>query len=327
MSAKLLEVDRLQTYFFTEAGTATAVDGVSFSLAGREVVGIVGESGCGKSVTAHSIMRLVPSPGVIVGGQIRFEGNELLTLPEKEMQSLRGNRISMVFQEPMSSLNPVFRIEDQITEVLLRHTPMSRGEAAGRALELLGQVGIPSPENTLKEYPHRLSGGMRQRVMIAIAIACNPQLIIADEPTTALDVTIQAQILDLLQQLRQSKGMAILLITHDLGIIAEVTERVIVMYAGRFVEEAPVEELFKNPLHPYTQGLMRSIPARSELSGGGVGRRRLDTIPGVVPSLLALPPGCKFNTRCPHSFDKCFVSEPELAIPPGGGHPVRCWLY
>jgi peptide/nickel transport system ATP-binding protein len=325
MNAELLSVDNLRTYFCTEAGTAAAVDGISFSLAKGEIAGIVGESGCGKSVTAHSIMRLVPPPGVIAGGAIWFEGKDLSTLSDKEMQAIRGNRVSMVFQEPMSSLNPVFRIEDQIGEVMLRHLDISKREASDRSLELLKQVGIASPETIMKEYPHRLSGGMRQRVMIAMAIACNPHLIIADEPTTALDVTIQAQILDLLRELRESKGMAILLITHDLGIIAEMAERVLVMYAGRFVEEAGVGELFREPLHPYTQALMRSIPRRGA-NAGAARKRRLEAIPGVVPSLLALPPGCKFNTRCPYSFDRCFREEPDLTTPEGA-HPVRCWLY
>jgi peptide/nickel transport system ATP-binding protein/oligopeptide transport system ATP-binding protein len=322
MSSPLLEVKDLKTHFLTEAGAVPAVDSVSFSVSERQVIGIVGESGCGKSVTAHSIMRLIPPPGIIAGGQIRFGGKDILALSEKEMESIRGNEISMIFQEPMTSLNPVFRIGDQIAEGLLRHKRISRSEAAEQTLHLLRQVGIPSPEIRVRDYPHKMSGGMRQRVMIAMAIACNPRLIIADEPTTALDVTIQAQILALLDELRESHGMAILLITHDLAVIAEMAEQVLVMYTGRVVEHADVKELFKNPLHPYTQCLMRSIPGRIGENGKG----RLLAIPGVVPSLLALPPGCKFNSRCPYSFDRCFREEPPLAAP-AGGHPVRCWLY
>ncbi|MFZ2446123.1 MAG: ABC transporter ATP-binding protein [Syntrophobacteraceae bacterium] len=322
MPPALLEVNDLKTFFLTEAGTARAVDSVSFSVSERQVIGIVGESGCGKSVTALTIMRLIPPPGIIAGGEIRFAGQDLLALSDKEMESIRGNEISMIFQEPMTSLNPVFRTGDQIAEVLLRHKGVSKAEAAEQTLHLLRQVGIPTPEIRAREYPHKMSGGMRQRVMIAMAIACNPRLIIADEPTTALDVTIQAQILDLLDGLRETHDMAILLITHDLGVIAEMAEQVLVMYTGRVVEHAKVKELFKNPLHPYTQGLMRSAPGRA----GEGGKRRLEAIAGVVPSLLDLPRGCKFNTRCPYSFDRCFREEPALAAP-DGGHPVRCWLY
>jgi len=238
------------------------------------------------------------------------------------MQSIRGNEISMIFQEPMTALNPVFRVEDQIAEVLLRHKGISKKEVHLQVTDLLHRVGIASPETRMRDYPHQMSGGMRQRVVIAMAVACNPRLIIADEPTTALDVTIQAQILSLLDDLRQTHGMAILLITHDLGVIAEMAEQVLVMYTGRVVEHASVKELFENPLHPYTQGLMRSIPGRVI----GEDRSRLEPIPGVVPSLLALPPGCKFNTRCPWSFDRCFREEPEL-LASAGAHPVRCWLY
>lgn len=323
MNSVLLEVKELKTYFLTEAGIAPAVDSVSFELSERQVLGIVGESGCGKSVCALSILRLVPPPGVAAGGEVWFRGKNLLALPESEMQSLRGNEISMIFQEPMTSLNPVFRVEDQIAEVLLRHKHISRKEARLQVVELLRQAGIPSPEIRMRDYPHQMSGGMRQRVVIAMAIACNPRLIIADEPTTALDVTIQAQILSLLDNLRETHGMAILLITHDLGVIAETADEVIVMYTGRAVEQAGVKELFENPLHPYTQGLMRSIPGRTLGEGD---RGRLEPIPGVVPSLLALPPGCKFNSRCPWSFDRCFREEPDL-VAPDGGHPVRCWLY
>ena len=322
MNSALLEVKDLKTYFVTEAGIVRAVDSVSFTVSEKQVVGIVGESGCGKSMSALSILRLVPDPGLIAGGEIRFRGQDLLSSSESELESIRGNEISMVFQEPMTSLNPVFRVADQIAEVLLRHKQISKKEANLRVIELLHRVGVPSPEVRMRDYPHQLSGGMRQRVMIAMAIACNPRLIIADEPTTALDVTIQAQILSLLNDLRETHGMAILLISHDLGVIAEMAEQVLVMYAGRIVEQTGVKELFENPLHPYTQGLMRSVPGRMT----GNGRNRLEPIPGVVPSLVALPLGCKFNTRCPWSFDRCFREEPELTAP-AGGHPVRCWLY
>jgi oligopeptide/dipeptide ABC transporter ATP-binding protein len=324
MNRLLLEVKDLQTSFFTDAGVATAVDHVSFGLREGEVLGIVGESGCGKSVTALSIMRLIAPPsGKIVGGEVRFDGKDLLGLSEEQMQSMRGNQISMIFQEPMSSLNPVFRVGDQITEAIRRHRKMGKQDSVRLAADLLRQVGIPSPEARLLDYPHQMSGGMRQRVMIAMALACNPRLIIADEPTTALDVTIQAQILELLLRLRDETRTAILLITHDLGVIAEVAEQVVVMYTGRVVEEASVSDLFKSPLHPYTQGLMRSVPGRAALEG----KKRLEAIKGVVPSLLNLPPGCKFNTRCPYVFDKCLKDpEPPLLLPKDG-HPVRCWLY
>ncbi|GLI34830.1 ABC transporter ATP-binding protein [Desulforhabdus amnigena] len=324
MDTPLLEVKDLQTYFYTERGIAKAVDRVSFSLSEGQALGIVGESGCGKTVTAQSIMRLIPSPpGEIVNGRILFEGVDLLSLSEEEMNAIRGNRISMIFQEPMTALNPVFRVGDQISEVIVRHRKVRKPEAMERTVELLRKVGIPSPEVRIMDYPHQMSGGMRQRVMIAMAIACDPQLIIADEPTTALDVTIQAQILQLLQHLRESTRTSILLITHDLGVVAEITERVLVMYAGRILEEAGVKDLFDNPLHPYTQGLMQSIPGRIVCKD----KKRLDAIPGVVPSLLDLPAGCKFNTRCPHAFDRCFHDpEPGLLLPQNG-HPVRCWLY
>jgi len=322
-ASPLLDVKSLQTFFFTGRGVARAVDGVSFHVDEGEVVGLVGESGCGKSVTALSILRLIPSPpGRIVGGEVWFEGRDLLSLSEGEMQSIRGNHISMIFQEPMTALNPVFRVEDQVMEVIRQHRRVNLGEARERTVELLREVGIPSPEVRMKDYPHQMSGGMRQRVMIAMALACRPRLILADEPTTALDVTIQAQILDLLREARERTATSLLLITHDLGVIAEMAHRVIVMYTGRVVEEASVTELFTTPLHPYTQGLMKSIPG-IEAAGAG---KRLEAIRGVVPSLYALPPGCKFNTRCPYAFDRCFVEEPWLILPEEG-HPVRCWLY
>jgi peptide/nickel transport system ATP-binding protein/oligopeptide transport system ATP-binding protein len=319
---KLLEVQNLKTYFFTDRGVAKAVDDVSFSLDTGKTLCVVGESGCGKSVTALSIMRLIPEPpGRIVGGRILFEGTDLVGLSEARMRSIRGNKISMIFQEPMTSLNPVFRVGDQIAEVLELHENMKKAVAMDRAVELLRMVGIPSPETRVRDYPHQMSGGMRQRVMIAMALACNPKLIIADEPTTALDVTIQAQILELMEELSRTTGTAILLITHDLGVVAETAEHVVVMYAGRVVEEAPVRELFHDPLHPYTRGLMRSIPSMSDDE-----RRRLEAIPGVVPSLLALPVGCKFNDRCRHAFDRCLAEEPPLTTPKDG-HSVRCWLF
>jgi peptide/nickel transport system ATP-binding protein/oligopeptide transport system ATP-binding protein len=319
----LLDVRDLQTRFLLEHGTVRAVDHVSFSLDEAQVLGIAGESGCGKSVMSLSILRLIPPPGKIAGGEVLFRSRDLLGLSEAEIQSVRGNQISMIFQEPMTCLNPVFRVQDQIAETLELHLRLSRREALDRVEALLGEVGIPSARLRMRDYPHQMSGGMRQRVMIAMALACRPALIIADEPTTALDVTIQAQILDLLWELRESQRMAILLITHDLGVIAEMAQNVIVMYTGRIVEEATVQELFQTPLHPYAQGLMRSIPSR--LDGGA--RKRLQAIPGIVPSLLALPAGCKFNTRCPHAFEKCCRDpEPDLLLP-RGGHPVRCWLY
>jgi peptide/nickel transport system ATP-binding protein len=323
MSSPLLQVKDLTTHFFTERGVARAVEGVSFELEAGRVLGVVGESGCGKSVTALSVMRLIEPPGRIVGGEIWFDGRNLLALSEEEMRSLRGNEISMIFQEPMTSLNPVFRIGDQIIEAIRQHERMSRREALQRAIDLLDRVGIPAAQERVRDYPHQMSGGMRQRVMIAIAVACSPRLIIADEPTTALDVTIQAQILERLQKMKEQTGTAIMLITHDLGVIAEVTQDVAVMYAGRIVEQAACVDLFDKPLHPYTQGLMLSIPGKAAQEG----RKRLQAIPGVVPSLLALPPGCKFNTRCPHVFDRCLADpEPGLLLP-ARGHPVRCWLY
>ena len=321
MPEPLLEVRGLKTYFFTDRGKAKAVDDVSFTLFPGRTLAVVGESGCGKSVTSLSVMRLIPDPpGRIVAGEIRFNGTDLLTLSERQMRRIRGNQISMIFQEPMTSLNPVFRVKEQITEVLKLHQGLSKTAALERAVDLLQQVGIPSPENRVNDYPHQMSGGMRQRVMIAMALACSPRLIIADEPTTALDVTIQAQILELMDTLRRKTGTAILLITHDLAVVAETAEHVVVMYAGRIVEEADVKTLFNHPLHPYTQGLMRSIPGVVKSD-----RTRLEAIPGVVPNLLSLPQGCKFNDRCARAFDRCFEAEPGLIQI--DGHSVRCWLY
>lgn len=323
MSQPLLQVKHLKTYFFTERGVAKAVDDVNFDLLPGRTLGVVGESGCGKSVTALSIMRLIPEPlGRIAGGEILFAGKELLKLSEEGMRRIRGNQISMIFQEPMTSLNPVFRIGEQIAEVLQQHQRLRKREALDRSVELLKRVGIPSAESRVNDYPHQMSGGMRQRVMIAMAIACNPRLIIADEPTTALDVTIQAQILELMRELRETTGTAVLLITHDLGVVAQTAEDVVVMYAGRIVESATVKALFQDPMHPYTQGLLRSIPGTTESDQ----KQRLEAIPGVVPNLLALPPGCKFNDRCRYAFDRCVKEEPGLLVPKPG-HTVRCWLY
>lgn len=317
-----MTVDGLQTHFFTEEGVVRAVDGVTLSVRPGEMLGLVGESGCGKTVTALSILRLVPDPpGRIVGGTISFEGRDLVRLPEEEIRKIRGCAISMIFQEPMTSLNPVFTVGEQVAEGIRHHEKVSRREAWDQAVEVLKRVKIPDPARRAREYPHQLSGGMRQRVMIAIALALSPKLLIADEPTTALDVTIQAQILELLLGLQEEMKMAVMLITHDLGVIAETADRVVVMYAGRVVEEASVKELFDNPLHPYTQGLMESLP-RLET---GKARQRLRAIPGLVPNLLQLPTGCKFAPRCPKVVEQCWPTEPELReIRPG--HSARCIL-
>ena len=322
MSDPILQIRDLRTYFHIKEGVVRAVDGVSYCLNPGEILGLVGESGCGKSVSALSILQLVDRPPAeIHSGEILFEGKNLLDLTEKEMRKVRGRSISMIFQEPMTSLNPVLSIGHQISEVLTFHQGLSPKEARERAVDLLKLVGIPSPKRRIEEYPHLLSGGMRQRVMIAMAIACDPKVLIADEPTTALDVTIQAQILDLMMNLQKELGTAILLITHDLGIIAETAKRVTVMYAGRIVEEADVITLFKDPLHPYTQGLLRSIP-RIDTAGE---RRRLEEIPGTVPDLYHLPKGCAFFERCPVGQERCQHEEPELQQV-GDGHQVRCWI-
>ena len=318
MSA-LLEVRGLRTYFASDYGEFRAVDGVSFTLDSGRTLGIVGESGCGKSVTALSIMGLVPQPpGRIAGGEILFDGVDLLKLPPDAMRELRGDRIAMIFQEPMTSLNPVFTIGDQIAEGILRHRAMSREAATERAIEMLRRVRIPSPERRYDDYPHRLSGGMRQRVMIAMALACGPKLLIADEPTTALDVTIQAQILDLMRTLREETGAAIVLITHDLGVIAEVVDDVVVMYAGRIVERARVDALFGEPQHPCTIGLLGSIPKLH------LDQPRLAAIEGQVPNPLTPVAGCAFHPRCPFADDQCRRTEPPL-IDVGGGHEAACW--
>ena len=316
----LLEVRDLRTEFHTEAGRFAAVDGVSFTIHRGETVGLVGESGSGKSVTSLSILRLIPSPpGRIAGGSILFEGRDLLRLSEAEMRRIRGNRIAMIFQEPMTSLNPVFTAGAQIAEALRWHRRLSRREAWERAVELLRLVGIPDPEARARQYPHQMSGGMRQRVMIAMAVACEPQLLIADEPTTALDVTVQAQILDLMKDLRRRLGTAILLITHDLGVVADMADRVLVMYAGRIVESAPVDDLFARPLHPYTEGLLKSMPQLHRRQD------RLHVIPGQVPNPARLPSGCRFHPRCPYVMDICRQREPALQ-PAGDGRWVACWL-
>jgi peptide/nickel transport system ATP-binding protein len=302
----LLEVSGLRVYFRVEGGVLKAVDGVSFHIAAGETLGLVGESGCGKSVTAYSILQLVPvPPAEYAGGEIRFRGENLLALNEDGMRRVRGNLISMVFQEPMSSLNPILTIGDQVTEAILEHEKRSRREAREVAIEMLRRVGIPSPETRFREYPHQLSGGMKQRAVIAMALVCRPQLLIADEPTTALDVTIQAQILDLLGELRREFDMSVLLITHDLGVVAETCDRVAVMYAGKVVEYAPVVELFERPKHPYTHGLFRSLPMLSEK------KETLRVIPGAVPSPLDFPTGCRFRNRCPMARDVC-RQEPDL---------------
>ncbi len=319
----LLEVQNLRTHYYTRDGIVRAVDGVSFSVYAGETLAVVGESGCGKSVTSLSILRLIPSPpGRIVDGSICFEGRELLNLSEPEMRKVRGNRISMVFQEPMTSLNPVLTIGRQIAEMLTLHRGLSQREALAQAVEMLRVVNLPEPERRIAQYPHQLSGGMRQRVMIAMALACNPRLLMADEPTTALDVTIQAQILELMRRLKEKTGAAIVLITHDLGVVAEMAQRVVVMYAGRKVEEAPVDALFAHPRHPYTRGLLNSIPRLGEAEVRQ--RKRLAEIPGVVPSLREEIPGCIFAPRCSYATERCRREYPPLEHKQDG-HAVACW--
>jgi len=314
----LLELDNLQTYFFTDIGTARAVDGVSYEIYPGETVGVVGESGCGKSVTALSIMGLIPQPpGKIVGGAIRYRGQDLTKFTDRQLRKVRGNEIAMIFQEPMTSLNPVYTVGNQIMEAILVHeTDVSKKQARARAIEMLTKVGIPSPEQRVDEYPHQMSGGMRQRVMIAMALACGPELLIADEPTTALDVTIQAQILDLMNQLQEDTGTAILLITHDLGVVAETCDRVVVMYAGKVAEYTDVYRLFERPAHPYTAALFASLP---DISGS---RGELPTIPGMVPSAVAFPEGCRFRARCSYADEMCVEQPPMVEIE--HGHFVAC---
>jgi oligopeptide/dipeptide ABC transporter ATP-binding protein len=320
----LLEVRDLKTYFYTEDGVVKAVDGVNFSVFPGEVVGLVGESGCGKSVTSLSIMRLIAPPGKIIEGRVLLDGKNLLEFPEAEMIKVRGNRISMIFQQPQTALNPVFRVKDQIAEVLNIHQDFGKEAGEHRAIELLNMVGIPDAERRAEAYPHELSGGMAQRVMIAMALACVPEILIADEPTTALDVTIQAQILDLMRDLRAKMGTAVILITHDLGVISEMAERVAVMYAGEIVEQTDVDALFSRPLHPYTVGLLGSIPLLGKL------KERLEVIPGSVPNLINLPPGCRFAPRCvareKYGLRICSEVKPDL-LPATEAHLVRCWLY
>jgi peptide/nickel transport system ATP-binding protein len=322
-AAPVLEVEDLRTYFDTRDGVVKAVDGVSFALRPGEVLGIVGESGCGKSVTSLSIMRLLPSPPArFASGAIRYKGKDLLRLSEREMRHIRGNEISMIFQDPMTSLNPVLTIGEQLTEAISLHQHLGKREALERAVEMLRLVHIPEPHRRVQEFPHQLSGGMRQRVMIAMALSCNPSVLIADEPTTALDVTIQAQILALMEELRDKLNTAIILITHDLGVVAETADRVLVMYAGRKVEEADVFELFERPLHPYTRGLMSSIPQLAETEGKP--RLRLTEIPGIVPSLDRLPPGCTFAERCAFATERCRADYPQLEAKKPG-HYAACW--
>ena len=315
----LLRVEDLTTVFDLPSGAVPAVDDISFEVRAGETLGLVGESGCGKSVTALSIMRLVQAPGRIAGGRLRFKGRDLMALSEREMQGVRGAEIGLVFQEPLTALNPVFTVGDQIAETLVVHGRAGRREAMRQAVDLLAAVKIPNPDSRITDYPHQLSGGMRQRVLIAMALACRPSLVIADEPTTALDVTIQAQVLDLLREMKDTLGLALLLITHDFGVVAETADRVAVMYAGRIVEEGPVRAIFREPQHPYTRGLLASMP-------GGAPGRRLRAIEGSVPALGALPRGCAFHPRCPDRFDECTTAPPpEFAV--GDGHTARCYLH
>jgi peptide/nickel transport system ATP-binding protein len=323
MSEPLLEIRGLKTQFATDNGMVRAVDGVDITIGRGETVGVVGESGCGKTVTAMSVLKLIAMPpGRIVEGQILWQGRDLIPLEAEELDDIRTKEIAMVFQEPMTSLNPVYTVGDQIGEALRRHEGLSRREAQEKTVEMLRLVQIPNPQKRVNDYPHQFSGGMRQRVMIAMALSCSPKLLIADEPTTALDVTIQAQILELLADMKSRFGMAVMLITHAMGVVAETAQRVVVMYAGRVIEEAPVDELFANPRHPYTQGLIRSIP---HIDRAATTKKRLEAIPGVVPSLITPPPGCRFAPRCRYAMPAC-----RLAVPPlldvGGGHKVACIL-
>ena len=319
--AKLLEVKGLRTQFFTQDGVVNAVNGISYTLDEGETLGIVGESGCGKSVGVMSLIRLIPSPpGKIVGGEVLFDGQDLLKMSDNEIRSVRGNKIGMIFQDPMTSLNPVLTIGRQITEALQLHLGMNKAQARARAVELLELVGIPSAADRLDDYPHQFSGGMRQRVMIAIGLSCNPRLLIADEPTTALDVTIQAQIVDLVKKLRDELGMAIIWITHDLGVVAGLADRMVVMYAGMIVEEANVKELYANPRHPYTLGLLGSLPRLDQ-----VRNEKLESIEGLPPDLIALPKGCPFYARCKYRIDKCKTENPSLQSVEVG-HRIACWI-
>ena len=321
MKKNLVQIKNLKTYFYTEDGIVKAVDDVSFNIKEGEIIGVVGESGCGKSVTAMSIMKLIPSPpGKIVGGEILFEDKKILELSDEEMRGIRGNDIAVIFQEPMTSLNPIFTIGYQIEEVIILHQKLNKVEARKKSIEMLKLVGVPRAEEIVECYPHELSGGMRQRAMIAMAVSCNPKLLIADEPTTALDVTIQAQILDIMKDLKKKLKTSIMLITHDLGVIAEMAEYVVVMYAGKVIEEAPVIEIFKNPMHPYTEGLMKSKPSLDKDA------ERLYSIPGQVPNPINMPEECYFCARCPKAIDICKKQQPPIReITPG--HKVACFLY
>lgn len=317
---ELIEFKNLKTYFYTEVGTVKAVNDVSFKIKKGEVVCVVGESGCGKSVTAMSLMRLVDSPGKIVDGEIIFDEKNILTLSDEEIRSIRGNEISMIFQEPMTSLNPVFTVGKQIMESVMLHRNIGKKEAKEVAIEMISLVGIPDAEKVIDRYPHELSGGMRQRIMIAIALSCNPRLLIADEPTTALDVTIQAQILDLMREIKNKMDTAIMLITHDLGVVAEMADYVVVMYAGKVIEEGPVDIIFKKPTHPYTVGLLKSKPILNKLEN------RLYSIPGQVPSPIGMKENCYFNERCEFCFDRCKTEQPKLEFIEEG-HKVACFKY
>ncbi|MTW87910.1 ATP-binding cassette domain-containing protein [Virgibacillus dakarensis] len=320
MGEKLLEVKNLHTHFFTEHGVIPSVNGVSFSVDKGEIIGVVGESGCGKSVTSLSILQLIDKPGKIVNGEVLFNGEDLIQLNERQIRKIRGNRISMIFQEPLTSLNPVFTVGNQISEAIRIHQKVSKQQAKEKAIEMLRKVGIPNPKKQYYSFPHLLSGGMRQRVMIAMALSCNPELLIADEPTTALDVTIQAQILNLMKELIEELQTSIIIITHDLGVIAEMVDRVVVMYGGEIVEQTNVYDLFENPKHPYTQGLLKSTPKIHELE------YKLESIEGNVPSPDRMPSGCKFHTRCPFAMDKCKEEAPSL-LSFGEDSAVKCWLY
>jgi peptide/nickel transport system ATP-binding protein/oligopeptide transport system ATP-binding protein len=322
MADNLLSVKGLKTYFHTQHGVARAVDGVNFSLGREETLGIVGESGSGKSVTMLSIMRLIYPPGKIESGRVLFDGRDLMNLSMSEMRKIRGNKISMIFQEPMTSLNPLFRIGEQVSEAIRLHQGLGKKDALERSVEMLKEVGIPSPEKRVRDYPHQLSGGMRQRAMIAMAMSCRPMLMIADEPTTALDVTIQAQILDVIQKLMEQTKMSMILITHNMGVVAETVQRVMVMYAGKAMELGPVEEVFESPYHPYTESLLKSIPGTEQNRT----QKRLHVIPGIVPDLTDLPSGCRFRDRCSKTLDKCLGQEPEMhEVAPG--RFCRCWLH
>lgn len=321
MSQPLLTIRDLKTWFYTDQGIARAVDGVSFDLHAGKTLAVVGESGCGKSVTAMSILRLIPEPpGRIVGGSIQFDGRNLLECSPAEMRTIRGNDISMIFQEPMTSMNPTFRVGRQIAAAIQLHRDLSKADARAEAIRLLGQVGIPAPESRVDDFPHQMSGGMLQRAMIAMALACDPKVLIADEPTTALDVTVQAQILALLKQLQEERGMTILLITHDLGVVAETADEVVVMYAGKKVEEAPVTSLFDQPQHPYTRKLFASLPAMN------TEHARLSTIKGIVPAATDFPAGCRFHPRCPEVMDRCRAEVPP-SFDTGTDHRAACWLH